>query len=175
MLERLTIHDFDDVFHLMQLSFPEDEFRTREGQRALFDDPAYRLYGMRTDAGNLAAIAAVWALDSVLFIEHLAVDPNLRSGGLGGRLLDEVLASTDKTVFLEVEPPSDMWSRRRIGFYERHGLCLNDYPYVQLPLREDQSPKPLLVMSSGAPLDSEAFERMRTEIYARVYRAAAQG
>lgn len=172
MLERLTAHDFDDVFHLMQLSFPEDEFRTREGQHALLSDPAYILYGVRAPEGQLAAIAAVWALESVLFIEHLAVDPMMRSGGLGGRMLDELLAGTEKTVFLEVEPPNDMWSRRRIGFYERHGLFLNDYPYLQLPLREDQVPKPLLVMSSGAPLDSENFERMRTEIYARVYHAA---
>lgn len=172
MFEQLTAQDFDSVFALMQLSFPDDEFRTREGQRALLDNPVYRLYGLRAEDGRLAALCAAWQLEQVLFIEHLAVDPTLRSGGLGGRLLDELVASSEKPVFLEVEPPQDTWSRRRIGFYERHGFFLNEYPYLQLPLREGQSPKPLLVMTSGAPLSEKTFALMRDEVYARVYNAA---
>ena len=51
MLERLDARDFESVFRLMALSFPEDEYRTREDQRALLDDPDYRLYGLRGEAG----------------------------------------------------------------------------------------------------------------------------
>ena len=53
MLERLDARDFEGVFRLMALSFPEDEYRTREGQRALFDDPAYRLYGLRGQVAHI--------------------------------------------------------------------------------------------------------------------------
>ena len=169
MIERLDARDFEGVFRLMRLSFPEDEFRTREGQLALFDDPAYRVYALRMEVG-VGALCAAWTLNERLFIEHLAVDPARRNGGLGGRFLDEVIAEAKRPAVLEVEPPEDDISRRRIGFYQRHGFSLNDYDYLQLPLRAGQSPKPLLIMTTGGAISRAEFEALRNEIYARVYR-----
>ncbi len=174
MLERLDARDFEGVFRLMALSFPEDEYRTREGQRALLDDPAYRLYGLRGEDG-VSALCAAWALTDTLFIEHLAVDPALRNGGVGGRFLDAVIAESNRPAVLEVEPPETDIARRRIGFYQRHGFFLNDYEYYQLPLRAGNERLPLLVMTTGAPLSRSEFETTRDEIYARVYKGGVKG
>lgn len=174
MLERLNALDFEDVFRLMALSFPENEYRTREDQRALLDDPDYRLYGLRGEAG-VSALCAVWALSDRLFIEHLAVDPSQRNGGVGGRFLDDVIAACKMPAVLEVEPPETEMARRRIGFYQRHGFFLNDYEYYQPPMRAGQEKLPLLLMTTGAPLNRGEFEALRRDIYARVYKADARG
>lgn len=174
MLERLDARDFESVFRLMALSFPEDEYRTREEQRALFDDPAYRLYGLR-DGDDVSALCAAWMLTDYLFIEHLAVDPARRNGGVGGRFLDAVIAESERPAVLEVELPETDIARRRIGFYQRHGFFLNDYEYYQLPLRVGNEKLPLLVMSTGAPLSRSEFEKARDEIYARVYKGGMKG
>ena len=174
MLQRLGARDFESVFRLMTLSFPEDEYRTREGQRALFDDPAYRLYGLRGEEG-LDAFAAAWTLTDHLFIEHLAVDPARRNGGVGGRFLDAVIAESEQPAVLEVELPETNIARRRIGFYQRHGFFLNDYEYYQPPMRAGQEKLPLFIMSTGAPLNRAQFERTRDELYARVYKYDAKG
>ena len=44
MIEKLTEADFDQMFSLMERSFPEDERRDYNGQRELLAEPAYNLY-----------------------------------------------------------------------------------------------------------------------------------
>ena len=44
MLQKLTHADFDDFFALLEESFPLDEYRPYEEQRALLDDPRYCAY-----------------------------------------------------------------------------------------------------------------------------------
>lgn len=52
MLEELKKEDFDEVYAIMESSFPESEIRTKEGQRKLLDLDAYRLYGLRGEGGD---------------------------------------------------------------------------------------------------------------------------
>lgn len=73
---------------------------------------------------------------------------------------------------LEVEPPETDTARRRIGFYERSGFVLNGYDYTQPPLGRSRSAVRLMVMSFPRPLDKNAFERVRGELYKEVYRAS---
>ncbi len=46
-LRRLGEKDYAEVWSIMEQSFPLDERRTMEGQRALLKNPCYRLYGYR--------------------------------------------------------------------------------------------------------------------------------
>ena len=70
---------------------------------------------------------------------------------------------------LEVELPEDEITRRRVGFYRRHGLALNERFYQQLPLRDGDSPTPMFLMSFPCPLTDAEFVRVRREIYRHVY------
>ncbi len=57
---------------------------------------------------------------------------------------------------LEIDPPEDERSERRLRFYERLGFVRNDYPYVHPSYRRPFSPHPLVLMSYPGPLDREA-------------------
>lgn len=149
----------------MEQSFPKEEYRPYAAQRALLDRPEYAIYGMK-EGSSIVGFAAVWELEDWLFLEHLAVDPECRNKGIGGQLLGFF---TGKRCCLEVEPPVTELTHRRVGFYERNGFFLNDYPYVQPSLGEGRSPVPLSIMTSGSAISPEEFAKLKSLLYTRVY------
>ena len=131
-IERMRPEDFDAVFRLLARSFPAGERRDKAGQRALLADSAYQIDILRAPSGGVQALMASWDFGGFVFFEHFAVDPACRNGGIGGQMLDALLARFDKPACLEAELPETELAARRIGFYERHGFTVNaDYPYFQ--------------------------------------------
>ena len=49
MLTRLYKDDFDAVYKIMKESFPADEIRPYEAQKALFDKNGFFVYGVKSD------------------------------------------------------------------------------------------------------------------------------
>lgn len=170
MLQPITKKEFDEIYFIMQYSFPQSERRPREKQLALFDDERYKVCVERDYNGKIRAFMAYWGLDGVTFLEHFAVDKSLRGNGIGGKFLDELLSRLSGTVCLEAEPPLCDIAARRIAFYERHGFSLNDYEYVQPPLNDGGESVPLKVMSYPSPLSPVQFEEIRGKIYKAVYK-----
>ncbi len=168
MFERITEVTFDEIFPLLEEAFPVTELRIQEDQRNLLQKEAYRLYGVRKD-GRFAAVFATWEIDDFLYIEHFAVREDCRNGGYGGMLLDRLLEEKGRPMVLEVEVPEDDLTRRRVGFYERHGLVYNEYPYLQPPLRKGNELLPLRFMTYPAAVDEQTYERYKKQMYQIVY------
>lgn len=168
-LEKLKTNDFEHVWTIMEESFPIDERRTCEGQKKVLDNIHYQLYGCKI-ANNVAAFFAVWKFVDFAFVEHFAVDPNYRNGGIGAKLLQELLHSLNVPVVLEVEPPNTEMSQRRIKFYERNGFALNSYTdYIQPALSEKGSEIPLMIMTYPKEVSREQYEHIRDMLYHEVY------
>ena len=167
-MQRLTKNDFNALFVLMEKSFPVDEYRTRDRQEALFSDPAYAVYGLKNGVA-LKAFVSTWQFDDFVFIEHFAVNPLYRNNGLGGKILNDLVKKLKKQVCLEVELPTTVMARRRIGFYERNGFFLNLYPYEQPPLARGKKALPLHIMTSGGLADEKRFRRIKSALYKKVY------
>ena len=83
-IERMQPADFDAVYRLLTQSFPATERRGAAGQRALFSDSAYRVDILRAPDGGVQALIASWDFDGFVFLEHFAVAPACRIGGIGG-------------------------------------------------------------------------------------------
>ncbi len=169
----LTILDkdrFDAFFSILEQSFPLDEYRTREEQRALFDLAEYTALAAVDENGRINGVFGVWDLEDVRFVEHFAVSPTLRGGGLGTHMFHELLKTSPAPVVLEVEPPNDPVAVRRIGFYERCGMVLNRYFYMQPAITAGRHAIPLYLMTQNAPVDETEFFRLRDLLYRRVYR-----
>ena len=169
MFERITEKTFDEIFPLLENAFPVTELREKERQKAMLAEECYRLYGVRKD-GGFAAVFATWEIEDFLYIEHFAVKAEYRNGGLGGQLLDRLVEKKGRPLVLEVEEPEDELTRRRIAFYERHGLVYNDYPYLQPPMRKGQDMLPLKLMTKPAAIDEKTYERYKNRIYKIVYK-----
>lgn len=163
---------FDEIYTLMEASFPVSEMRSYGGQKALLDNPSYRIYSEQDASGRIIAFLAAWEFPLFRFVEHIAVNPATRGGGIGYKLMNSYLARSDKPVLLEVEPPAGELEQRRIGFYERLGFHLNPYDYVQPPLRTGQPDLPLRIMTYPRPIRLSEFHLYREILYTEVYKTA---
>ncbi|HWP79891.1 MAG TPA: GNAT family N-acetyltransferase [Candidatus Acidoferrum sp.] len=168
-MEQLKREDFPRVLEIMEEAFPESERRTALRQEALLDLPHYKIYVHRDEAGGIDCFLAVWVLSNCVFGEHLASVPSTRGKGVGSSLLKAVLDGLDVPFFLEVEPPCDELSKRRVAMYERMGFFLNEFYYEQQPLRDGHQAQRLMVMSYGSPVDEAEFICYKREIYRHVY------
>lgn len=169
MMEKMRPEEFDRVFALMKTSFPANEYRPYDAQKALLEKPCYEIDVLRSKTGQVIALMAAWNLGAYAFVEHLAVDPACRNGGLGAKMLRQAANSFQKPLCLEVELPETELAARRIGFYQRNGFFLNEYPYVQPALAADRQPIPLRIMTSGGPIYRAEFEGLKMKIYTTVY------
>jgi GNAT superfamily N-acetyltransferase len=108
----------------------------------------------------------LWSLDSFYFVEHFAIYGEYRNKGYGsvavGLILDRF-----KRVVLEAEPHDGGIASRRLGFYERGGFVINDFPYIQPSYHGEDGGVPLMLLSYpdrlAAPID------IAKEIYKKVY------
>lgn len=160
---------FDKVFEIIELSFPKDEYRPYEEQKALLDDSRYKIT-VYNDNGIVKGFMALWEFEGFVFLEHFAVHPDFRNEGTGANMLKNLLAESEKTVCLEVEPPENGITKRRIEFYRRNGFYLNEYPYVQPPISKGKNPVPLYIMTSGKSVSEDEFNCIKDVLYKEVYK-----
>lgn len=169
MLKRLCESDFDEIFNIMKKSFPAEEMRGYDVQKALFGKKEYFAYGTRNEDGSLAAFITMWRFDDFTFGEHFAVSQELRGSGIGGKIINEAAKIAKGLFCFEVEPPVTETAKRRIAFYERNGFILNDFHYIQPPLSENTGSLRLMIMSYKKPLSHAEFTAVKNTVYKNVY------
>lgn len=160
---------FDPVFSLMEQAFPPCERRNREGQLRVAKHPAYSYRILEDEQGEFLGFLAVWHFGSFRFAEHFAVNEKTRGMGIGSQALRRWLEEEDTPAVLEVEFPETDIARRRIGFYQRLGFVLNEFPYLQPAMQSGQPPVPLKIMSWPGSLSEAEFEPIKQTVYTQVY------
>ena len=130
--------------------------------------PTANSQGLKANSQKLLGLLTTWEFDDFIYIEHFAIDPSLRSQGYGSEALKAFIHEHGKPIVLEAEPPTDALSIRRIKFYERIGLTLYDFPYMQPAYTEDSHPVELRLMGT---IDTEATpltdveQQLHREVY----------
>ena len=165
---------WDSLVRVYLQSFPIDEQRPIESiAHLLTEEPRYTMYAIIDDENEdlwskythplnakpytlntkqTLGLLTTWHFEEFIYIEHFAIDPTLRSQGYGSEALKAFIHEHGKPLVLEAEPPTDAFSIRRIRFYERIGLTLYDFPYMQPAYTEDSHPVELRLMGT---LDTE--------------------
>lgn len=169
MITQLTLNDFDKIYEIMENSFPLTEFRPKDEQAKLFENKYYRVFGIKEN-DTLLAFAAIWEFDNFTFIEHLATMPEHRNKGLGAKILMAIINKSSKIVCLEVEPPVDDITCRRVEFYKRNKMIFNSYPYIQPSISKGREPIPLFIMTSNKLINEQEFNKIKKELYKEVYK-----
>ncbi|MBO5371574.1 MAG: GNAT family N-acetyltransferase [Lachnospiraceae bacterium] len=169
MLQKLNLQDFKQVYDIMEASFPKDEHRPYNEQKALLDIKEYQIYVEKEDK-RIKGFLAVWEFDEVCFIEHFAVNSAYRNKGLGAKMIKELCNQIPKRVCLEVELPDTEMARRRIGFYERNNFYYNAYSYMQPSISIGRNPIPLRIMTTNGKITEEEFLEIKELLYRRVYK-----
>ncbi len=155
------------VWELYEDSFPEHERRSRTAQSMAFGNSGSHGRIAIGDEGELLALLFYWIEGDILYVEFLAVNPQMRGRNLGSRIVERLLELyPDKLVILEIEPPEDEMTVRRLNFYRRLGFQPNDYEYTHPSYHtgEKAHPHPLTIMSHGRTLSQNEFDRFKAFI-----------
>lgn len=141
--------------------FPQKEIRSLEDHLQALSDPHYTADGIWSD-GRLIGILYYWTAPEYVYIEHLAISPDLRGANMGSRVL-EAFCRKRRTHRAGNRSAGD--GNRRSppsGFYERLGFVRNDYHYVHPSFQRPYEPHQLVLMSYPKAMTDEecrSFER----------------
>ena len=159
------------VEKLLHSAFPPDERRDDEQQRAYTDGNAKFRCLLIRDFDKPVGLLTYWDFTDFVYVEHFAIDEDLRGGGLGAQAMRTFLQEMNRPVVLEVEMPrvkGDI-THRRIAFYRRQGFSLRRMPYKQPPYREGDGWLPMKLMSCGKGKWEKIAGLVRDVIYREVY------
>lgn len=165
---KLEKNDFEQLFKLMQASFPPAEYRTKEKQYAILDDENYSVSVFK-DNGKICAFLASWLVNDFIFIEHLAVSPDMRGTGVGSAFMKEYLSKSALPVVLEVEDLQTDIAKRRINFYQRLGFVLSEIRYRQPNFDNSDVVIPLRIMYFGN-ISTEKLSTVKQNIFKNIYK-----
>jgi GNAT superfamily N-acetyltransferase len=162
--------EFKEVWKIYESSFPDDEKRDLESQKEIMKHPSNNFYEI-IEGGEIVGLFEEWDFRDFIFREHAAVREDLRNKGFGTELFKEYLKKCDGKIFVgEVEGPEEgEMAERRIGFYNRLGILLNDYRYVQPAYAPDKKPIYLLLITYPRKITKEEFYSIRNKIHKNVY------
>jgi ribosomal protein S18 acetylase RimI-like enzyme len=167
-IDKLDTSRRNKVWNLYENSFPAAERRKEEDQlRALSDERFFPLSAWK--GSELVGLLFYWEWDSYRYLEHLAVNPELRGQGYGSQLIRN-LRDSEHTIILEIDPLVNELSVRRLQFYERAGFTLTPYRFVHLSYRLNVEPIELLILSYPKMITREQHEdflRFLSEVVAR--------
>lgn len=161
----LSQSDMPAASRLYHASFPPEEQRAWE-QIADADSMPLALGVYRGE--EFAGIATVWPFGHFVYIEHLAIDPAMRNGGIGAEAIRQLKSRYGLPLVLEVEPAEhpDPMAARRIDFYRRCGFTLLDHPYRQPPYAPGLPWVELRLMTTDPTLDPAAITAtLHREVY----------
>lgn len=151
------------VKSLYMTSFPEDERRPWENIEEMINtqSPYFKVRVATDENGKFIGFMTTWQLPDALYIEHFAVEAELRGQGFGAELFHSVTDDATNVV-LEVElPHSSEMADSRIAFYERNGLkAMEKFPYFQPPYRDDLQQVPMMLMTKNTIEDPKFFVLM---------------
>ena len=189
---------WDSLVRIYHDSFPIDEQRPVESiARLIVEEPRYTLYAIVNAIGswplaiggspdssnsfenenrqkptansqNPIGLLTTWHFDEFTYIEHFAINTELRSQGYGSKAISTLIKQKENPIVLEAEPPTDELTRRRIRFYERQGLTLYDFHYLQPAYTEASQPVELRLMGTldtNATTLTDVSNTLHREVY----------
>lgn len=163
-----TSEHIEKACTLYELAFPECERRPTEAWLRLMDDePAFHAMLIGTES-IFAGILTYWEMPGFVYVEHFAVVPEARGGGIGQHMMQQFRQAFPRVV-LEAEPPTDELTHRRIAFYRRCGFEMSERPYFQPPYRWGEQSVPLVLMSTDAVWLEKHHEEVSRVLAERVY------
>lgn len=153
------------IWEIYRQSFPENEQWNEAAYDKAFDDPLFEADAVMLN--DVVGLLFHWQVGEYRYIEHFAI--KMPGRNIGTEALAAFFEYAGGRVVLEIDPPEDAVSIRRLHFYERAGFVANpDYEYLHPCYRPPFEPYPLLLMSRPQPLTREEARRFADFVRERI-------
>lgn len=166
--ENVTESTFSMVYEKMCAAFPYEERRDFTDQRECMKDKRFCFFEIYDNDAAVGFIS-LWRLSGFVFIEHIAIDEDKRSGGYGTKAIELVKNLYNMPLILEAEAPETLQQIKRIEFYNRLGFKVNDYPYEQ-PSYHGGDGVPLLLLSFPEMITESELQHFISETRSSAYK-----
>ncbi len=157
----VTEETFQSVYDKMTAAFPYEERRDYINQQECLNDKRFCFFEIYDEISPVG-FTALWDLEGFVFIEHIAIDSDKRSGGYGSKAIEHIKQIFKKTIILEAEAPETEQQIKRIRFYNRLGFKVNNYYYEQ-PSYHGGEGLPLKILSFPSALTNDEFNNFIKE------------
>ena len=149
---------FKEFWQIYAESFPLCERRDYEQQVAVLNKPGYELdiYFLEE---KLSSFISYWKSDEFIFVEHLAIATEYQGKGLGSSLLKPFIEKQTVPVILEIEPPIDQITTRRLRFYQSLGFVINVHHHFQPPFHVNDNPLHLNILTYPDPINNDLYNQ----------------
>lgn len=158
---------FSSVYKRLIDAFPYEERRDEVDEKKCFLKSQFNFCEI-TDGGESVGLIVFWVFESFLFVEHIAINKEIRSKGYGSKTIDLIKSKYNLPIILEAEAPLTETQKKRIKFYENLGFKVNSYDYTQ-PSYHNAESVPLLVLSFPKVLNENEFDEFFRETRIVVY------
>ena len=154
---------------LLTNSFPVDEYRELSELKTYTDSVSHFFNTIVQYDEQSVGFVSYWNFSDFHYIEHFAIDPTLRNGGYGRKLIDFLKKKLNSPILLEVELPENETAQRRIRFYERQEFKLWKKKYMQPSYKKGSRPIPMHLMVHGGLSEKSDFEFVKNTLHKEVY------
>lgn len=156
-----------EVWEIYSDSFPIYEQRQLKHQLEKFADPCFYCQ-VFSQQNKVIGFIFWWDIGSQVYIEHLAISSKLRGQNYGSLLLSEFCKAEARPVILEIDPPIDDISQRRLRFYQALGFHLHDFEHIHPPYQEGYQGHRLNVLAYPHPISLVNYQLFNDFLLRRV-------
>lgn len=153
---------WDKVMDIYRNSFPIFEQRDIKNQISVLEDVNYNCIAV-CDRDLLVGLLFYWEFDKYIYIEHLGILGELRGKNYGSKILRK-FCKGDRNIILEIDPPIDDLSIKRLKFYNKLGFLLQDFEHIHPPYRRGYEGHNLKIMSYNRGLSTEEYEQFNFDL-----------
>ena len=155
-LKPVTDEKFSSVYKRLIDAFPYEERRDERDEKKCFLKSQFNFCEI-IDDGESVGLIVFWVFSKFLFVEHIAINKEIRSKGYGSKTFELLKSQYKLPIILEAESPETEMQKKRIKFYENLGFKVNSYSYTQ-PSYHNEESVPLMVLSFPQLLSESEFE-----------------
>ncbi|TVQ07524.1 MAG: GNAT family N-acetyltransferase [Bacteroidetes bacterium] len=159
--------ELEVIRELYTTAFPIEERRSEEGLAAQLLCPDCRIDVVSLKE-EYAGFCIWWQLDGFAFLEHFAINPQMRGRKTGEKVMQKLREMAHGPLLFEIEPPLEGDALRRLQFYLRNGFYLLDKPYRQPSYHGGESLE-MKLMSSRDQISDDILEHWVNLVKKRVY------
>jgi GNAT superfamily N-acetyltransferase len=156
---------------LMEEAFPKNERRPlADLRRYTEEEKDFHVCIIENDKQPIG-LFNYWEFKRFCLLEHFATIEGERNKGFGAKTLELAIKRLLKPIVLEVEPPKDDLTRRRIAFYQRCDFVLWDADYTHPPYPDNIGDSHMKLMVYGNLDCKKDFQYVQRAICINVYGA----
>lgn len=154
--------EFVDFWNLCDYSFPTNEKRNIKQQKRSFKTSNYLLEAFYENDVFIGFLS-FWLYEKYVYVEHFAINPELRGQGYGSKVLKELLDRFDRLVIIEIEPVTGKMTGKRLHFYLSLDFQVNDFEYYVQAYQDHKILYKLLVLSHPRKMSQEELDAFKLD------------